>query len=403
VELVLYLSEAGVLLLDGDLRVLEGARYSSAEPLVAYRNLRAGQLIPEARELMEKAKARGAGILRVAEDALRGALVAEGWVVEFLSSAQQEALSSRKLQLMVDAGLAGTAGEALQVVRTVAMELAKEQLREAAGRPDLQLVQGIQAVDELDKTTNLLGARVREWYGLHFPELLALVEETKTLAQIIVEFKTRTAIQPEALQAWGLSAKRAEAVAQAAAESKGADLADADAARLTVLAQEVLHLVAVRDRLAAHVESGMKQIAPNMTNIAGATIGARLMAKAGGLQRLARLPASTIQVLGAEKALFRALRTGARPPKHGIIFQHQAVHSAPKWQRGKIARSLASKIALAARVDAFSGAPVTVIQAGFEKRLEEIRKKYAEPPVAKASPRPHLRKEGPRGRRRRSP
>ena len=90
----------------------------------------------------------------------------------------------------------------------------------------------------------------------------------------------------------------------------------------------------------------MRQVAPNVTEIAGATIGARLIARSGGLKKLAILPASTIQILGAEKALYRALKSGARPPKHGILFQHAAVHSAPKWQRGKVARSVAGKIAI---------------------------------------------------------
>lgn len=105
---------------------------------------------------------------------------------------------------------------------------------------------------------------------------------------------------------------------------------------------------------------------------------------AGGLERLARLPASTIQVLGAEKALFRFLKTGRGSPKHGVIFQHPLIHTAPKWQRGKIARALATKISIAARIDYFSkedrGAQ---LREALEKRVEEIRRKYASPPVKK--------------------
>jgi nucleolar protein 56 len=104
------------------------------------------------------------------------------------------------------------------------------------------------------------------------------------------------------------------------------------------------------------------------------------MAKAGGLDRLAVLPASTIQILGAEKALFRALRTGSRPPKHGILFQHQEVHMAPKWQRGKIARTLANKIAIAARVDYYRGTEDLSLKEGLDRRLERIKEKYKEPP-----------------------
>ncbi|MBI2127227.1 MAG: hypothetical protein HYU02_07970 [Thaumarchaeota archaeon] len=105
-----------------------------------------------------------------------------------------------------------------------------------------------------------------------------------------------------------------------------------------------------------------------------------------------------MQVLGAEKALFRALKTGSRPPKHGILFQHEHVHGAPKWQRGKIARSLASKIAIAARVDAFRGEKQEGIQEKFAKRLEEIQTKYKEAPK-EPQRRPQSRKRDRRGRR----
>jgi nucleolar protein 56 len=108
-------------------------------------------------------------------------------------------------------------------------------------------------------------------------------------------------------------------------------------------------------------------------------VGARIIAKAGSLARLAMLPASTIQVLGAEKALFRALKTGARPPKHGILFQHPLIHSAPKWQRGKIARAIASKVAIAARIDYYRHeGRDSSIQDRLNARLIEIREKYKE-------------------------
>jgi nucleolar protein 56 len=111
-----------------------------------------------------------------------------------------------------------------------------------------------------------------------------------------------------------------------------------------------------------------------------ASVGARIIAKAGSLSKLAVLPASTIQVLGAEKALFRALKTGARPPKHGLLFQNPFVHSAPKWQRGKIARAVASKVAIAARIDFYRhGRKDLVISNRLNKRIAEIHEKYKEP------------------------
>jgi nucleolar protein 56 len=115
-----------------------------------------------------------------------------------------------------------------------------------------------------------------------------------------------------------------------------------------------------------------------------ASVGARIIAKAGSLSRLAVLPASTIQVLGAEKALFRALKTGTRPPKHGLLFQHPLIHAAPKWQRGKIARAVASKLAIAARIDVYRHAEKDLsISKRLDTRIAEIQEKYKEPIMEK--------------------
>jgi nucleolar protein 56 len=132
--------------------------------------------------------------------------------------------------------------------------------------------------------------------------------------------------------------------------------------------------------LSDHIEVAMEAVAPNVKEMLTAAVGARIIAKAGSLARLATLPASTIQVLGAEKALFRALKTGARPPKHGLLFQHPLIHSAPKWQRGKIARAVASKVAIAAKIDYFrhAGRDATIAEK-LKVRLDEIREKYKEP------------------------
>src|SRR5439155_27257514 len=145
-------------------------------------------------------------------------------------------------------------------------------------------------------------------------------------------------------------------------------------------ANEVLSQSELRRILADYIENTMEVVAPNVKQILTALVGARLISKAGSLSRLAFSSASTIQILGAEKALFRALKSGARPPKHGLLFQHPMVHSAPKWQRGKIARAVASKVAIAARIDLYrhSGKDSS-IQDRLNTRLTEIREKYKEP------------------------
>ena len=132
-----------------------------------------------------------------------------------------------------------------------------------------------------------------------------------------------------------------------------------------------------------HIDASMEDVAPNVKGLLTASVGARLISKAGSLRRLASLSASTIQILGAEKALFRTLKTGSDPPKHGILFQHPIIHSAPKWQRGKMARAIAAKTAIAARLDVYGQNP-EVNQALSDKlsdRLTEIKEKYKEPPA----------------------
>jgi nucleolar protein 56 len=175
----------------------------------------------------------------------------------------------------------------------------------------------------------------------------------------------------------------------------GADVAEQDLAEIQALSRNVQSLYELRKEMENYVDRTMEEVAPNTRTIAGALLGARLIAIAGSLQNLAVKPASTIQVLGAEKALFRSLKTGARPPKHGLIFQHALLHDAKRWQRGKIARVIAGKLAIAARADAFGGKYVgDMLKAEVDKRIEEIREKYKEPPPLKEKkPKPPERRE----------
>ena len=281
----------------------------------------------------------------------------------------------------------------LEALRQKSIAAAEEAIREASSRPDLHVVQAIQALDDTDKYLNVTATRASEWYGLHFPELPPMVQDNVALCKLISDIGSREALTKENLIGRGFTDKKIEAILSARDRSKGGTISEGDLGRVRSLASLAVQLGSLRDGLNGYVESQMKKIAPNVADVAGATIGARLMAKAGGLDKLAILPASTIQILGAEKALFRSLRTGARPPKHGILFQHQAVHTAPKWQRGKIARTLANKIAIAARVDYYRGSEDVSIKASLDKRLESIKERYKEPPERRPQPRERPRKE----------
>lgn len=307
--------------------------------------------------------------------------------LQAIGESEQREIRKDQISTLVLAGIVSTESEAEEAIRDVSVALSSLRIKEMSSNPDLQAMESVQALDEVDKTANILSSRLREWYGLHFPELTSMVDDNISLAKLIISFKSRENFEADLLEQMGYSKAKSKAIEAASKNSRGADLREEDLARIIQLAEEAQRLFSLRDKLVSHVEKTMREVAPNLTEVAGATIGARLIARAGGLRKLSIMPASTIQILGAEKALYRALKSGARPPKHGILFQHAAVHSAPKWQRGKVARSVAGKLAIAARIDSFRGSKDESIMNSLQSRLDEIKEKYKEPPKEIQHPR----------------
>ncbi|GAB6147957.1 C/D box methylation guide ribonucleoprotein complex aNOP56 subunit [Stetteria hydrogenophila] len=282
----------------------------------------------------------------------------------------------------------------------VEVEYTRRKLRSAAEKRDMLAAQAVRAIDDIDKTINLFIARLREWYSLHFPELNDILKDHELYAKLVAEIGRRDDITVERLKELGFSEQKAKEIEEAAKNSIGADLSEFDLNAIQTLASIITQLYQLRRQLATYIEAVMKEVAPNITALVGPLLGARLISLAGGLDKLARMPASTIQVLGAEKALFRALRTGGKPPKHGIIFQYPDIHRSPRWQRGKIARALAAKLAIAAKVDAFTGRFIgDKLREELRRRIEEIKKIYAKPPKRKREERKPARPAPRPGRR----
>lgn len=302
------------------------------------------------------------------------------------------------VSLAIETGFMKDEKEFLEWLFEAELEYTRRKLRKAAQKRDLLAAQAIRAIDDIDKTVNLYVARLREWYSVHFPELNDLVREHEDYVKIVAELGHRANITKDALTELGFSEEKARKIADAAETSIGADLSEFDVEPVRTLARIVSELYKLRRRLTEYIDQVMKEVAPNITALVGPLLGARLISLAGSLEKLARLPASTIQVLGAEKALFRALRTGGKPPKHGIIFQYPDIHRSPRWQRGKIARALAAKLAIAAKVDAFSGRFIgDKLREELRKRIEEIKRVYAKPPKRKPeAARPVARPQRPR-------
>lgn len=242
------------------------------------------------------------------------------------------------------------------------VELAKRQMRKAIRTED-HLRQAVAAVDDLQEQENALVERIREWYGLHFPELAKMVDETQYL---------------ELLATHG----RRENLPLDARESVGAELGDAEEREIRGLAQLARGVARQRRDLEGYVERTARSLAPNVSELAGPMIAARLVTLAGSVEALARYPAGTIQLLGAERALFRHLRTGSRPPKHGVLFQHPLIHRAPPWQRGALARAFAGRVAMAARADAYTHRRIgPELQAGLDRAVAEIRRRKEKKPA----------------------
>ena len=370
------LLELGVAAFDQGGSLVASRKFDNA--IRSYRLLKSGAIPDEIKPFIEKLRLFDP--VTTNDASVAAALRQTGLNSKLMPDDQQQSIQSSKPGFIVKAGFANNDQDAMQALREFAINLSSSRVKEASEKLDLHIIQSINALDELDKIINTVGARMREWYGLHFPELDNLVQSLVAYAEIVSRAGLRENITPEILQNAGMQDKKVEILLDGAKRSKGGDMAPENLAIVKRLADQVIAQSDLRRVLADHIELAMETVAPNVKELLTASVGARIIAKAGSLARLAMLPASTIQVLGAEKALFRALKTGARPPKHGILFQHPLIHSAPKWQRGKIARAIASKVAIAARIDFYRHAGKdSSIQDRLNTRLTEIREKYKEP------------------------
>jgi nucleolar protein 56 len=294
-----------------------------------------------------------------------------------------------------------------QIVKDVSLLLTKKRIAHSSQRIDKNVVHAILSMDDIDKTTNLFSTRIREWYGIHFPEILKEVQTHQTLCKIITNIGIRENINEENIKDYGFTSEKIQKIVRLAKSSMGASFEEKDLIIMQQFAQRTLDLYEERDKLEQWIEREISRVAPNMQSIVGSAIAARLIALAGGLRELAMKPASTVQLLGAEKALFRSLKTGAKPPKHGIIYQMPELHSCSWWQRGNISRAIAGRLTIAARVDAFQGEFIgDQLKIEVDRKIAEIKEKYKEPPEGKKPPvdrsqQPRRRPQGgrPHGRR----
>jgi nucleolar protein 56 len=232
----------------------------------------------------------------------------------------------------------------------IGIEITKIRIKENV-KKDRIAMEVIDAIDEIDKSLNIYIARLREWYGLHFPEMEQVISKHERFVKLIATYGLRKNIQEKD-------------IINLAKESMGIELNEKDEEIIKEYASLIVNLFKLREDMEKYLENLLKEFAPNFSAVAGSLLAARLINLAGGFDKLAKKPSSTIQLLGAEKALFRYLHGHGKSPKHGVLFTHNLIQQAPVKKRGKIARVIASKLSIAIKMDYY----------GREDKSEELKK-----------------------------
>jgi nucleolar protein 58 len=248
--------------------------------------------------------------------------------------------------------------------------LSRYKLKFSADKVDTMVIQAIGLLDELDKEINIYAMRVKEWYGWHFPEMQKVLGDNAQYSKIVVQCGMRSNIKGADLSGVIEDQSIEVALKEAAEVSMGTDITELDILNIKSLAEQVLSMTEYRAQLFEYLKNRMNAIAPNLSILLGELVGARLISHAGSLMNLAKQPASTVQILGAEKALFRALKTKHDTPKYGLIYHASLIGQTQPQNKGKIARVLAAKAALAIRVDALSDEATPDTTIGYESRAK---------------------------------
>jgi len=368
-----YIEETliGVFALTPEGRIIEKALYPNepekiARAIIRQRN---GEITREISKVAEGLIKRGFDSVTTTNPELAETLRGEySFEVDLIDSGPSDQLREELPSIAQQNKIVKDEEGYFELGRQVSTFLTRGAVQDALGGKEAQITQTVQLLGELDTSLNGLSSRVREWYGLHYPELGRIVRDHQKYLSFITEIGDRSQVAQEKLETLGLQYREVVSILKGAEGSMGAPFKGSDLVEITRLAHQIISLYDYRAKLIEYISSLAAEIAPNVSVLAGPILAAKLIEKAGGLRRMAMMPSSTLQILGAEKALYRALKTKAKPPKHGLIFQHPYVNAAPRGLRGLRARHLAAKLSIAARADAFSG---NAIAEQLKKELDE--------------------------------
>lgn len=269
--------------------------------------------------------------------------------------------------------------ELKQMQLGLAHSISRYTLSFTSEKVDTMIIQAVSLLEDLDKELNNYAMRLREWYSWHFPEMSKIITDNSTYARAVILIGMRTNVKNLTIEQMAevMPEEIAEQVKEAAEISMGTEILQEDEAHLKTLSKSVVEISDYRANLAEYLKNRMAAVAPNLTVLIGELVAAKLIAHSGSLMSLAKQPASTIQILGAEKALFRALKTKKNTPKYGLIYNASVVGQADTKLKGKISRTLANKCALCVRYDALgedsNGKLGTDARVFMEKRLKLLQ------------------------------
>lgn len=332
---------AGIFVLDEKKKIIEYSLFPK-EPKEIFekiKKLKMGEMIPELEDLLSKLKDKN-----IITDIPIGSN-------EF--NVQKMKIEKNPRKLALESGFIKSNTEYNKILSKIQILETKSKIK-SEEKMDRVAMQVVSAIEDLTDISNRLSERLHEWYGLYYPELERKIRDNKKYAEKISESPERDV------------------------NSIGMELDENDLKVLESLADKTKKIFDLGEDLEKYLENVMMKIAPNTTTIAGPNIGAKLILLAGGLEKLAKLPSSTIQLLGAEKALFRFMRSKnkSRPPKYGILFLHPEVTNAPDHLKGKIARVIASEISMAAKTDFYTKEDKTKkYKERVKRRIKEVMRK----------------------------
>jgi nucleolar protein 56 len=256
----------------------------------------------------------------------------------------------------------------------LAHAFSRNKCKHDVNRQDKPIIQVIALIEQMDKNINTFAMRLKEWFSWHFPELAKIVTDNTIYAKIVSLVEQRDNVNEsilESLQEITMDEDKAKEIIEASNISMGQEISEDDVAQIKMFCSRVVEMINYRTSLGEYLHNRMNAVAPNLSTLIGDNLAAKLISQAGSLVNLSKFPASTIQILGAEKALFRSLKSGGNTPKYGIIYNSSFISRAGLKNKGKISRYIANKLAIAARFDQFAVIPNTKVGDALKEQVEE--------------------------------